>query len=125
MTSLLLASNASQLCQVDFELSPLGCGDHSPEHFGVPPMTQFRLRTLILATVAVAVISAVAVFFRPRDLRHEMEEIASASKTFDKLDLVGKYAMSYEVLSLSSDGTYHLTIRGKGGIFVVENGIGH
>jgi hypothetical protein len=82
-------------------------------------MMQFRLRTLMIATLAVA---AIAVFFRPRDLRHEIEEIARASQTFDKHDLVGRYAMPCKDLQLSSDGTYNLTIWGCGGISFVESG---
>ena len=85
-------------------------------------MMQFRLRTLLSATTAVAVVCAISVFFRPRDLRHEIEEIARASQTFDRIDLAGSYAMLNEDLQLSSDGTFNRAIRACGRIRFVESG---
>ena len=73
-------------------------------------MHRFTLGTMFIITAAVAVVSAIAVAFRPRDLRHEIGKIAETSQTFQKDDLVGEYKMPYEELSINLDGTYRLTI---------------
>jgi hypothetical protein len=83
-------------------------------------MMQFKLRTLLVATVAVAVVSAIAVFLRPRNLRHEIEKIAKTSTPFNAADLVGDFSMTQESLQLNSDGTYCVTIYCCFGVAFVE-----
>ena len=71
---------------------------------------RFSLRAIFIATAAVAVVSAIAVAFRPRDFRNEIEKVAKMSQTFQKDELVGDYKMPYDELKINSDGTYRLTI---------------
>lgn len=85
-------------------------------------MLQFKLRALLIATVAVAVVSAIAVFVRPRNLRHEIEKIAKTSSSFSAPELVGDFSMTQETLQLNSDGTYCVTIYGCFGVDFVETG---
>ncbi len=73
-------------------------------------MHRFSLRAIFIATAAVAVVSAIAVAFRPRDLRNEIEKIAKVSKSFEREDLIGEYSLPSERLRISLDGTYCLNL---------------
>ncbi len=88
-------------------------------------MHRFSLRTIFIVTAAVAVVSAIAVAFRPRDLRKEIEQIAKVSQNFQREDLIGEYAMPSERLSISLDGTYCLNLYAEcaHGCDFVERGI--
>ena len=71
-------------------------------------MRRFSLRTIFILTAAIAVVSAIAVAFRPRDLRREIETISKVSQSFEPEDLIGEYSLPSERLSISLDGTYCL-----------------
>ncbi len=65
---------------------------------------------MFIITASVAVVSSIAMAFRPRDLRHEIEKIAETAQAFQNDELVGDYEMPYDRLRIYSDGTYCLAV---------------